>query len=232
MLQIVDLNAGFGGKPVIERLSLEFAQGESIALIGPNGCGKSTLLRAVMAQVPQRRGSITFRGQELVRLRTDQIVRLGIGHLRQTRNVFPGLTVAENLAMAAMTGNGQPRDSAELTDAFENLRGRQGVRAGLLSGGQRQALAMAMTLMRKSSLILLDEPFAGVTPAGSLQILAFLERLRQSEGFTLLIVEHRLKLLQPHVSRVVIMARGEIVHDTLDTSILQDRHRLEKHYQL
>jgi len=162
-------------------------------------------------------------------LRTDELVRSGIGYLRQMRNIFPGLTVAENLDLASW-GNGG--DRATVMSSFPLLEGRERVRAGLLSGGERQALAVAMVLLRKVSLLLLDEPIGGLSPKNAAMIMAGIAAMQQKTGFAMIVVEHRMRLVRPHVDRVVILVRGKIEEDTTDTSILEDQRRLEKHYML
>lgn len=233
LLMVENLSAGYGGRPVLESFQIRLAVGERVALIGPNGCGKSTFLRTVTAEVPESHGRIYFLGEDITDLVTEQIVARGIGYLRQTRNIFPSLSVAENLELARLDGRRQQaRDTAEVLDAFPALRGREAVRAGLLSGGERQSLAAAMVLMRPVRLLFLDEPLAGLSQENAAQMLAGVAQLQKKDGFAIVIVEHRLKLIRPHVDRVVIMARGCIAEDTSDPSVLEDRVRLEKHYQL
>jgi len=186
-----------------------------------------------MAEVPESSGRIWFQGEDITDLETDAIVRKGIGYLRQTKNIFPGLTVEENLDLASLDGGNQGgRDRGKVLAAFSMLEGRKNVRAGLLSGGERQALAVAMVLMRPVRLLLLDEPVAGLSQENATQLLDCISKLRQQEGFTIVVVEHRLRLIMPHVSRVMIMVRGLIAEDTKDTTILESRERLGKHYSL
>lgn len=231
LLAIENLSAGYGGRPVLESFSIDVKPGERIALIGPNGCGKSTLLRTVTAEVPESSGTVRFNGEDITDLETDQIVGRGIGYLRQTRNIFPGLTVGENLELAAINGGNRSARSLDgVMEAFPILQGRRSVRAGLMSGGERQALAAAMALMQPVSLLLLDEPVAGLSQKSALELLEGIERLQRTEGFAIIIVEHRLKLIQPRVGRVVVMVRGRICEDTTDTTLLESRERLEKHY--
>ena len=228
-LEIRNLTAGYGGRPVLEDVLLDLAQGERLALIGPNGCGKSTLLRAVTAEVVESGGTIRHDGEEIALLETDAVIRHGIAYVRQTRNVFPGLTVDENLDLASRE-DGVDRDS--ILASFPVLQGRGNVRAGLLSGGERQAVAVAMALLRRVSLLLLDEPVAGLSQKNAAMILDGISRLQQERGFAMIVIEHRLRLIRPHVDRVVVMLRGEIAEDTADCSILEDQGRLERHYQL
>jgi branched-chain amino acid transport system ATP-binding protein len=228
LLSIDKLSVGYGGQPVLECLSLTIPPGQRLGLVGPNGCGKSTLLRTVTAEVQEDSGTIVFQGYNIANLETDEIIKRGIGYLRQTRNIFSGLTVAENLELAAM--DGRQRDINTVLDAFPIIKGRDSVRAGLMSGGERQALAVAMILMRRVSLLLLDEPLAGLSQKSAMEILHGIDHLQQEEGFAVVMVEHRLKLIRPYVDRVVLMVRGSILEDTENTDLLENREKLEEYY--
>jgi ABC-type branched-subunit amino acid transport system ATPase component len=233
LLVIDGLKAGYGGRPVLEEMSLVVRDGERVALIGPNGSGKSTLLRTIMAEVPESSGTVRFNGEDITEMETDAVVCRGLGYLRQTNNIFARLTVAENLDLATVAHAGRPnRDQSTVLEFFPMLEGREGVRAGLLSGGERQALAVAMVLLRPVRLLLLDEPVSGLSPKSAELLLNGISALQRIEGFAIVMVEHRLKLICPHVSRVVVMVRGGISEDTTETGILEKRDRLEKHYLL
>jgi len=230
-LGIENLATGYGGRPVLDAFSLTVAPGQRLGLIGPNGCGKSTLLRALTAEIPKDAGKVLFRGEDVTDLETDALAGRGIGYLRQTHNIFSGLTVAENLDIAAESGKqGSVRDTGEVMAAFPVLKGRGQVRAGLLSGGERQALAVAMVLMKRVALLLLDEPLAGLSQRSAVELLRGVEMLRGKEHFAVILVEHRLKLMQPYVDRVVVMVRGAISEDTDDTGLLTSRERLGEHF--
>lgn len=215
----------------MENLDLHLFRGDRVALVGPNGCGKSTLLRAVTGVIRRDTGTIRLKTKSLEKLSTEAVVKSGIGYLKQTRNIFPGLTVEDNLLLA----NGRDGWSfrrADVMARFPMLEGMSRRRAGLLSGGQRQALALAMVLMRRVDLLLLDEPVAGLSPDNAVALLAALDALQCTENFSFLIVEHRLRAIAPWVNRALIMTKGRIVEDTHDTSVLTDRTRLERHYLL
>ena len=231
LLDIDNLRAGYGGRPVLDDLTLSFSPGERTGLIGPNGCGKSTLLRAITGELPQASGSIRFQGEEISRLETSVIVNRGIGYLRQTHNVFPGLTVAENLEIASANGCKRSlRDTAQLLEAFPVLKGREETRAGLMSGGERQALAAAMILTHRVSLLLLDEPLAGLSQKAATELLNGIAKLHAEEKFALILVEHRLNLIRPFLDRVVVMVRGAVKEDTRDTRLLEDPALLGRHF--
>ncbi len=231
LLKIDRLAAGYGGRPVLNGLSLTIPREQRLGLIGPNGCGKSTLLRALVAEIPESSGRIVFRDEDITDLETDVIVDRGIAYLRQTRNIFAGLSVADNLELAAMNGKQRTaRDIDSVMEAFPVLKGRESIRAGLMSGGERQALAVAMVLMHKVSLLLLDEPLAGLSQKSAGELLHGIDQLQQAECFAMIIVEHRLKLIHPYVDRVVVMTRGRIAENTNDTGLLENREKLEKHF--
>ena len=158
---------------------------------------------------------------------------MGIGYLKQTKNVFPGLTVLENLQLAGeaevVVGGVEARIS-DLMTVFPILAAARDKRAGLLSGGQRQSLALAMVLMRPTRLLLLDEPVAGMAPEAGRDLLNAVDVLRRKEGFPLVIVEHRLRQVQPHVNRVLVMREGRIVDDTRETERMLDAGWLARHY--
>lgn len=232
-LDVTTVTAGYAGRTVIHEVSVRIPAGQSVALIGPNGCGKSTLLRVIAGTVQADSGTVSLAGVQLVRKPTDDRIRQGLGYLPQTRNIFAGLTVQENLQLAAEALLG--REDAEsrtkrVLGAFAMLQERKAERAGLLSGGQRQALAVAMVLMRPSRLLLLDEPVAGLSPAAGSNLMAALRSLQKEEGFATVIVEHRLKQVQPEVDRVLVMREGSIVDDTLETQRMLDAAWLAGHY--
>jgi ABC-type branched-subunit amino acid transport system ATPase component len=190
-------------------------------------------MRAVTAEIPKSSGTVFFDGEDITRLETDAIIRLGIGYLRQDHNIFPGLSIQENLDLAASGSDTETRrQRSSILKVFPALQEKQGVRAGLLSGGERQALALAMVLVRPIRLLLLDEPVAGLSQKNAAQLLEGVSELQRKVGFAILMAEHRLKLIRPHVSRVIVMVRGGITEDTTETAILEDRERLERHYLL
>lgn len=173
LLQISHLSCGYGDRPVLNDVNLTVKEGETVLIAGPNGCGKSTLLKAIIGMLPLTGGDIRFQGRSITSLSTEQRVLSGIGYLRQTDNIFPSQTVDENLALAGLT---LPRATyaasrAEMLDLFDFLKPKLNVRAGSLSGGQRQALALAMVFLRPQKLYLLDEPTAGLSPKAAEEIM-------------------------------------------------------------
>jgi branched-chain amino acid transport system ATP-binding protein len=219
---------------VLRGVSLNLSAGEWVALIGPNGCGKSTLFRVVAGLLQPEKGEIRLNGQLLTRRReTDERARIGVAYLPQTGNIFAKLSVAENLRLAGIPG-GDQRAIAKRTQLvlgfFPEVAARLDVRAGLLSGGGRQMLAAAMALTRPTRLLLLDEPVAGLSQAAGSALLQAIQALQCWEGFAILIIEHRLRRIQPFIDRALVMREGKIVHSATDTKHILDAAWLAAHY--
>ena len=232
ILELEDVTAGYNGRKVLRNVSGTLAARGRMAVIGPNGCGKSTLLKTIMGAIAST-GSILMRGRDIRALTAAARNRLGIGFLRQGMNVFPSLSARENLEMAF---TGKPKDLAErvteVVGLFPGLDGNLERRAGLFSGGQRQSLALAMVLMNRPSLLLLDEPLAGLSPKAASELLVSLERIYETAGVAWMIVEHRLPVVRKVVDEVWIMRDGRIVHTDSDPSILENPEELAQHYEL
>lgn len=198
LLNISHLSCGYGDRPVLNDVNLTVKEGETVLIAGPNGCGKSTLLKAIIGMLPLTGGDIRFQGRSITSLSTEQRVLSGIGYLRQTDNIFPSQTVDENLALAGLA---LPRATyaasrAEMLDLFDFLKPKLNVRAGSLSGGQRQALALAMVFLRPQKLYLLDEPTAGLSPKAAEDILAKIRDFaRVNHQTSIAFVEHRIELV-------------------------------------
>lgn len=232
-LALTGVSAGYGGRPILRDVSLTVAEGSSVALIGPNGCGKSTLFRVVAGTLRPAEGSVALYGLPMKGQPTDRRIRHGLGYLTQTRNVFAGLTVEENLRLAVearLSGDEAAKSMARVLDVFPSLDRRRGDRAGLLSGGQRQVLAVAMVLTRPARLLLLDEPVAGLSAEPADELVEGLRTLQTEQGFAMVLIEHRLRRVQPVVDRVLVMREGQIVDDTRETERMLDAAWLAAHY--
>lgn len=198
LLTIEHLSCGYGDRPVLDDVNLSVKEGETVLIAGPNGCGKSTLLKAIIGALPLSGGGIRFQGQSINALSTEERVRAGIGYLRQTDNIFPGQTVDENLQLAGLTLPKEvyAKSRAELLGIFDFLKPKLNQRAGALSGGQRQALALAMVFLRPQKLYLLDEPTAGLSPKAAGDIMGLVHRFLNEEAVrTVAVVEHRIDIV-------------------------------------
>ena len=209
LLQVDEIIAGYGETEILHSVSIAVGQGEIVTIIGPNGSGKSTLLKAILGLVQPKSGQVTFRDEDITGTAPERIVRKGICYVPQSNNVFPSLTVHENLEMGAFvrTDDFQQRLD-EVYNLFPDLTGRRGERAGRLSGGQRQMLALARALMLDPILLLLDEPSAGLAPN---LVNLVLEKIIgiNSTGVAILLVEQNARKALKLSSRGYILASGQ-----------------------
>ena len=206
LLHVADLHVRIGGSHILQGVSFEVADTGVTALLGRNGAGKTTTLRAVLGLVP-RTGTVRFAGADLAGLRTDQVVRRGIGYAPEDRGVFAGLTVAENLRLAER----DRRPRYDLVYAlFPELRQRSRQPAGTLSGGQQQMVAIARTLLNDNRMLLVDEPTKGLAPKVVTEVAAVLERAATT--VPILLVEQNLGLVRRLTDRVVLLAQGRVAH--------------------
>ena len=209
LLEASDLVAGYGETEILHGVSITVSEGEAITIIGPNGCGKSTLMKAIVGLLRIRTGSVTFRGADISALPPEQIVRTGLCYVPQTNNVFPSLTIRENLEMGAFVRRDDYRGRVdEMFRLFPDLALRPAQKAGSLSGGQRQMLAIARALMLDPALVLLDEPSAGLSPA--MTCLVF-ERIREINrtGVAVVLVEQNAREALGMSDRGYILVSGE-----------------------
>jgi branched-chain amino acid transport system ATP-binding protein len=212
MLELSGVTAGYGAFTVLWDVSLRVALGEAVAVVGPNGAGKTTLLRAVSGLIAPRAGRIAFDGAELAGRPAYDIVAHGIAHVPEGRRLFPQLTVAENLKMGAFLRSARAhfRESLErVFTLFPVLAERQGQRAGSLSGGEQQMLAVGRALMSRPKLILFDEPSMGLAPVMVLRLFDLIGRVRD-EGYTILIVEQNVRQVLKLVDRAYLLEVGRI----------------------
>jgi branched-chain amino acid transport system ATP-binding protein len=216
LLEIDDVHVHLGESHVLQGVSFGVAKGSVTALLGRNGVGKTTTLRAVMGLVP-RRGSIVLDGDDVRRLPTHAIVRRGVGYVPEDRDVFAGLTVSENLRLAERNG-GARYDL--VYDLFPELRERGKQRAGTLSGGQQQMLAIARALLNDNRLLLIDEPTKGLAPFLVTEVADVLARA--SEIATILLVEQNLGVVRRIARDAVVLDQGRVVHRADAKTFLAD----------
>jgi ABC-type branched-subunit amino acid transport system ATPase component len=222
LLAVRDLVAGYGDHEILRGLTLHVEPGEIVAVIGPNGAGKSTLLKAIAGLLPARRGDVRFRDRDLAGVGPAEIIGRGLGYVPQEGNVFPSLTVWENLSVGAYTAPTALARRAEAAFAlFPVLRERRRARAGSLSGGERQMLALAMALMAEPALLLLDEPSAGLAPA--LQRSAF-ERVRaiNGRGVSVVLVEQNARAALALCHRGYVLTMGQTRAEGTGRALLDD----------
>jgi branched-chain amino acid transport system ATP-binding protein len=212
MLELHQVTAGYGAFTALWDVSLRVAQGEAVAVVGPNGAGKTTLLRAISGLIAPRAGRIAFEGAELAGHPAYEIVAHGIAHVPEGRRLFPQLTVAENLKMGAFLQSARAhfRESLERVYAlFPVLAERPTQRAGSLSGGEQQMLAVGRALMSRPKLILFDEPSMGLAPVMVLRLFDLIRRVRE-EGYTILVVEQNVRQVLKLVDRAYLLEVGRI----------------------
>ena len=212
MLELSQVTAGYGAFTALWDVSLRVAIGEAVAVVGPNGAGKTTLLRAISGLIAPRTGGIVFEGAELAGRPAYDIVAHGIAHVPEGRRLFPQLTVAENLKMGAFLPSARShfRESLErVYGLFPVLAERQGQRAGSLSGGEQQMLAVGRALMSRPKLILFDEPSMGLAPVMVLRLFDLIRRVRE-EGYTILVVEQNVRQVLKLVDRAYLLEVGRI----------------------
>ncbi len=212
MLAVADLHAYYGKSHILQGVSFHIGEGEIVSLLGRNGVGRSTTCKAIMGEVPPT-GSIQFRQKEISGLKAHQIAHLGIGYVPENRDIFPTLTVRQNLTLGMKkskpTGRWQIEDMFEL---FPNLEARADVPGGALSGGEQQMLTMCRTLMGDPDLIMVDEPTEGLAPQVVERVANLLGEIAK-RGISILLVEQKLTIALTIANRVYVMGHGQMVFE-------------------
>ena len=221
LLEIAGLRSGYGGKPVLQGIDLTIREGEITAVIGRNGVGKSTLMKAVIGLLPPTSGSIRLRGAEIGGLNPHRRARLGLGYVPQGRDVFPRMSVEENLHVGESIGGGRP-DFEPIYGYFPILRERRRQAAGTLSGGQQQQLAIGRVLVGRPSLLLLDEPSEGIQPSIVQDIARIVVELNRGTGLTVVLVEQNIDMIRAMAQRCYVMDKGRVTAE-LTPEMLDDR---------
>ena len=225
VLELRQVSAGYGETVVIEQIDLALAPGECISIIGRNGVGKTTLLATIMGQTVLHAGDIVFGGQKLNRIPCYRRALAGIGFVPQEREIFPSLTVRENLDVAARPGHWTPSRVFEL---FPGLKERLDNAGNQLSGGEQQMLAIARALLTNPTILLMDEPTEGLAPILVESLSAVLSKLRIESGLSIVLVEQNSRVALSFSPRTVILDKGRIVYDGESTPLREDADRLAK----
>jgi branched-chain amino acid transport system ATP-binding protein len=213
MLELRDLHAYYGKSHILQGVELHIDEGEIVSLLGRNGVGRSTTCKAIMGLV-QPHGSINFKGKPIAGLRPDQIARAGVGYVPEDRQIFPTLTVQQNLELGlARAGKFGRWTFDDAYDLFPNLAARRGNPAGVLSGGEQQMLTMCRTLMGDPDLVIIDEPTEGLAPKLVEQVGRLLDEIAK-RGVAILLVEQKLTIALKISRRVYVMGHGHIVFES------------------
>ncbi|MEM2320890.1 MAG: ABC transporter ATP-binding protein [Candidatus Bathyarchaeia archaeon] len=225
MLKVENVNAAYGDLQVLWGVSLDILNGELVSVIGSNGAGKTTLLKTISGMLMPKEGKIKFFDQDITFLEPHKRAALGIGHVMEGRRLFPNLTVEENLKMGAYLKEAweKRKETLELVfDLFPRLKERRKQRAGTLSGGEQQMLAIGRALMLRPKLLLLDEPSLGLAPKLTLSIFDAIKKINEYEGVTILLVEQNVHIALNMSKRAYILENGRIILEGSSEELLNN----------
>jgi branched-chain amino acid transport system ATP-binding protein len=228
MIQVDKLTAGYGKLEILQDLSLSFGARQFSAVLGPNGSGKSTLMKAIMGVNRIFAGSVQLEGRELVGMATETISSLGLAYVPQRENIFDELTVLDNLQLGSRSLSREDRAAAleALFELFPILGRRQGQRAGLLSGGEHQMLAIAIAWLSRPTIMLLDEPSAGLAPAIAVELFRVLQELSQ-QGITLIVVEQNARRILQYCDHAYVLREGRLAFEGTAAECLADEETIK-----
>jgi branched-chain amino acid transport system ATP-binding protein len=223
MLKIQEVNSGYGKLHVLFDINTKIKDKDITVIVGPNGSGKSTLLKTVMGITQVYSGKILFNGKNILGLPPHVVTRLGIAYLPQVDNVFANLKVKENLLMAGYAlGKDEAKERAkEVLDDFPVLNEYMGRRAGTLSGGERQMLAMAMATMRRPTIMLFDEPTGSLAPKMAIEVLDKIVKLRDDYGITLVLAEQNARRALEHGDEAILLVSGRVMYEGNSQDLLK-----------
>jgi branched-chain amino acid transport system ATP-binding protein len=224
-LELDHVHAGYGETVVLEDISLALGVGETLSIIGRNGVGKSTLLATIMGHTTLHGGHVVLHGKDISTLATYRRVAAGLGYVPQEREIFPSLTLRENLEVAARPGQWTLQTVYEL---FPRLAERADNRGNQLSGGEQQMLAIGRALIGNPSLLLMDEPSEGLAPVIVEELARAVKQLTQAGGFSMILVEQNSRLALDIAPRAVVMDRGQIVYDGDSETLRNDPAKLDQ----
>lgn len=220
MLEVSNLHAYYGKSHILQSVNFKVAEGEIVSLLGRNGVGRSTTIKAIMGEVAPH-GSIKFKGQEIAGKESFEIAQLGLGYVPENRDIFPSLTVRQNLILGMKSKSPGTRWTIdEMFKMFPNLRERADVHGGVLSGGEQQMLCMCRTLMGDPDMIMIDEPTEGLAPKLVTQVAELLQEIA-NRGVAILLVEQKLSIALKISHRLYVMGHGQIVYEGTPQSLMQ-----------
>jgi len=220
ILEIADLNAWYDKGHVLHGVNLVVGEGEIVSLLGRNGVGRSTTVKAAMGQV-KATGSIRFRGEEILGLKAFQIAHKGVGYVPENRDIYPTLTVEQNLLLGEKRGKSSRWSLDDMYKMFPRLRERAKTAAGVLSGGEKQMLTLCRTLMGDPDLIMIDEPTEGLAPMIVKQVADYLMTLKD-RGISVLLVEQKLTIALDISQRIYVMGHGVVVFEGTPQNLKDD----------
>ena len=221
MLQVSQLQAFYGKSHVLHGVDLQVGEGEIVALLGRNGSGRSTTAKAIMGMVACQ-GSVLWQGGQILGRKPYEIANLGLGYVPESRDIFPKLTVHQNLLLGQKRSQKQPRWSFDdMYQLFPRLKEREHTEAGVLSGGEQQMLTLCRTLMGDPDLIIIDEPTEGLAPKIVELVAEYLQALR-ARGLSVLLIEQKLTIAMQISDRCLVMGHGSIVFDGTPEALRQD----------
>lgn len=227
MLKVNDLHAYYGKSHILQGVNFSVAEGEIVSLLGRNGVGRSTAVKTIMGEVTPE-GSILFKGEEIAGKKSFEIAQRGLGYVPENRDIFPTLTVRQNLQLGEKSRNQNSRwNMEEMFKMFPNLGERADVPGGVLSGGEQQMLCMCRTLMGDPDMIMIDEPTEGLAPKLVEQVASLLQEIA-ARGVAILLVEQKLNIALQISHRLYVMGHGQIVYEGTPQSLLEaDSIRME-----
>jgi branched-chain amino acid transport system ATP-binding protein len=230
MLEVRQIHTYYGDSHILQGVSLNVDQGKVVGLLGRNGMGKTTLISSIVGFTPPRRGEILFKGRDITAWSSNRVINFGLGLVPQGRRVFPSLTVFENLTVADKR-NGGAWTLERVMELFPRLHQRSAIRAGKLSGGEQQMLAIARGLMTNPELLLMDEPTEGLAPLLVREVGRVIENLK-SQGLSILLVEQNLPLALRVSDEIHVLSRGRIVHSCLPQALWENEEIKSKYLGL
>lgn len=224
MLKVEKLNSGYGKLQILYDVSIECGEGEIVGIVGPNGSGKTTFLNSIFGLADVFSGSVDFNGEELRGMHPHRIAEKGIAYLMQMYNIFPSLTVRENLEVtAASKAADVGKDIAEMLEIFPAIKPFLHRKAGTLSGGERQMLALSMTLIRRPKLLLLDEPTSGLAPLYADRIISKIEEINREFKVGMILVEQNVMKAVKIFDRIYLLVSGKVIFNGTPEDMFKEK---------